>query len=124
VCLTQTHTTINKQRVIGFAGVFANLGGRRPGQLIAFTFDKIIENKICVQATNDRIRGSGRPRPGLIGHRCHVNLPGADLNDNLVVAPGAVNDFLDPTQVVLVQPINNEAVWRKQLENSTVLDRL
>ncbi len=45
----QADTTIDKQWVVGFAWIQANLCGGRPRELITFTLDKILEHILGIQ---------------------------------------------------------------------------
>ena len=49
VGLTQAHAAVQKKWVIGIAGILGDLFGRRQGQLIGFTLDKIVEGVVFYQ---------------------------------------------------------------------------
>ena len=42
-------STLNEQGIVGFTGISSDLECGRSGQLIGFTFDKIIESKSAIQ---------------------------------------------------------------------------
>ena len=51
VGFTETDTAVNEQWVIGAAGVFTDLHGGRPCQLIGFAGDKRVKGKVRVEIT-------------------------------------------------------------------------
>ena len=53
-----------------------------------------------------------------------MNLSRADFDYHLVVAAGAIDKLLDADEIVLIQPVNDKAIGREQLENRAFLDRL
>src|SRR5688500_404293 len=49
VGLTQADATIKKQRVVTVLGIVRHLPGRRTGELVGFTFNKILEGESAVE---------------------------------------------------------------------------
>ena len=92
--LAEPDAAVDEQWVVGAAGIFRHLHGRRPRQLIGFAFDEIFKGEVRAQASalalssgsaaDRRLNGPRYRWGGLRSLRFRVaaELPAADLHDD------------------------------------------
>ena len=118
VCFAKADTAINKERVVRFARIRADLAGRRARQLVAFTFDKVLKRKDGIQARDYRSPGADfSDSRGRRGSSCRSGLgscPRANLNDQLGVFIVFGDQLENAVEIVLLQPVDHEPVRSKQ----------
>ena len=102
--LAQANTPVNKQRVIRFTRVFAHLGGRGLGELVALSLDKGVERERRIEPRLDsHWRGLGRHhRSRARTCRGHAHLPRTHLDDDFGRNALASDDLENSFNVVLL----------------------
>ena len=127
VRLAETDAAVDEQRVVGTAGILRDLEGSGARQLIALAFNEAVERERLVEPPADR---RARPYLGLRGRRRRSRISAhgraaADLDLDLrrafdVTPPPGANLL----EGMRLDPIDDEAVRREQLQQRPVLDEL
>jgi hypothetical protein len=124
--LAQSDAAVDKQRVIGAAGVLADLIRGGAGQLIGFALDKIFEGRGRIEAAVVHHPGVALPVLGLAGAaRGAIGMAGvgdigrraADLQDDLalsLLAVEFVQHLFNAFQQTTVDPVEHEAIGCQQ----------
>ena len=130
----QSHTTINKQRVIGCPGVFADLLCCSLGELVAFADDESFESGIGIQPTAHDLDGGSASRtngfaqsPGFlsrVGRRALGQFADEDADGWCGVTKFRAQPIFDALQSVGADPIDDESVGCQQTQFGSGLERL
>ena len=126
VGLAQTGAAIEEQRVISATRIVGHLTGRRTGQLVGLTFDEILEGIVHVGvALVVRLRlGVSLAFPALLQviHRRSTTRRRSCDRDGMgtitdvktqggsIGSAQLVDDAIDPEQVLVAYPVQNEAI--------------
>src|SRR5690606_3450606 len=122
----QAYAAVDEQRVVGRAGILADLHRRGARELVALPLDERLEREGRVQAAAEELRGAGlRLAVARRDHGRRRPPAAADLEINLaspaVLGPPAP----DPIEAVGFDPIDDEAIRSEQPHRAVpVLDGL
>ena len=122
VGLAKTDAAVNKQRVVRGARVGGNLAGGGAGELVTLALDEVGKRKRGVEPRRHLRAGGGSRRRGR--RRLYGRFSGADLDDDGGAGSGIRHQLFDSAQVVLLQPVDDEAVGGEQAQIAAILDRL
>ena len=129
---SQSHTTINKHRIVCIAWALSNLHASGLGQLVGVTFNKRIKNKLFIQVTIFimigcflggcfDVRSCGyRFRRRIIDDNRRGSFNATNFNTNRLDFPRAqlINQLHYTRIKILFNPINYKSIRRKQNQSS------